>query len=174
LDQSPESSQETFTQKVNMKVKPSKLEGKTVTRYTATQLAPIITSEHLDNCIEFQNRLRQIITVVLGDEDRELVSQLTDASKNIIVSVSQLREILAFALSSTSEDFSVEYGNIMVNVPEVERGCWCSKKKYAIQPVDSIKLQLDGKIQDIRYTQRELFDTLASEYRISTSKVLVI
>lgn len=172
--ESEPTSEEAFKQKVNLKVKPSQIRGKTVVRYATTQTTPTITAEELENNIDFQIRIRQILTEIITQEDRKLLSNLIDQTKKTIVSIEQLKEIFALALSSSSAEFYVTPDDIVITAQgNVDVGCTVCKKVIKIQPVQSIKLSTEGKLQDMQYTQRELFDSLASEYGISTSRVYI-
>lgn len=158
-----------FNTRVNVPVKAKVRSIPTSTeRFVMVSRQPIVTTEEIENNVEFQKKLIEILTKTLCMDDKRLLANLIDTSGKIIVSGQDFCELVALMLST--EDYQVRPSDINLTLQE-EYISTCLKVQVSpFKAITSIKINN----QDFYNVQNEAYNALSDIYKISLRTVYVV
>ena len=137
-------------------------------RFVMVSRQPIVTTEEIENNVEFQKKLIEILTKTLCMDDKRLLANLIDTSGKIIVSGQDFCELVALMLST--EDYQVRPSDINLTLQE-EYISTCLKVQVSpFKAITSIKINN----QDFYNVQNEAYNALSDIYKISLRCVYVV
>lgn len=158
-----------FNAKVNVPVKtkiraiPSSTE-----RYVMVSKQPIVTTEEIENNIEFHKKRADILTHALCLDDKKLMANLIDTTGKVIVSGQDFCELVALMLSS--DDVQVNPSDINLTLQEEVISTCLKVHVSPFKRITSIKINN----QDFHNIQNEAYNALTDIYKISVDTVYVI
>lgn len=158
-----------FNTKVSVPVKAKVRSVPTSTeRFVMVSRQPIVTTEEIENNVEFHKKLIEILTNTLCMDDKKLLANLIDTSGKIIVSGQDFCELVALMLST--EDYQVRPSDINLTLQE-EYISTCLKVQVSpLKAITSIKINN----QDFYNVQNEAYNALTDIYKISLRMVYVV
>lgn len=160
---------EEFNTKVNIPVK-AKLRSvpSSTERFVMVSRQPIVTSEEIDNNIEFHKKRAEVLTNALCLNNKKLIANLIDGSGKVIISAQEFCELVAIMLSN--EESQVNPSDISLTLQE-EITSSCLKVNISpFKGISSIKINN----QDFHNVQNEAYNTLTDVYKISVNTVYVV
>ena len=158
-----------FNSRVNVPVKakvrsiPSSTE-----RFVMVSRQPIVTTEEIENNLDFQKKLIDVLTHILCMDDKKLLANLIDTSGKIIVSGQDFCELIALVLST--EDFQVSPSDINLTLQEEYITSCLRVQVSPFKHITSIKINN----QDFYNVQNEAYNALSDIYKISMNTVYVV
>ena len=160
---------EEFNTKVNIPVKAKKRSLPSSTeRFVMVSRQPIVTSEEIENNIEFHKKRAEILTNTLCIDDKKLLANLIDRSGKVIIAAQEFCELVAVMLSN--EELQINPSDINLTLQE-EITASCLKVQISpFKQITSIKINN----QDFHNVQNEAYNTLTDTYKISVNTVYVV
>ena len=167
--QTKEVEQEEFNTKVNVPVKP-KLRSipSSTERFVMVSRQPIVTSEEIENNLEFHKRRAEILTSALCLDDKKLLVNLLDNSGKVIISGQEFCELVALMLSNEQSQLNPSDVNLTLQETYLT-----SCLKVEISPFKKI-VSIKINNQDFHNAQNEAYNMLTDTYKISTDTVYVV
>ena len=161
--------QEEFNTKVNIPVKPKVRSIPSSTeRFVMVSRQPIVTSEEIENNLEFHKRRAEILTSALCLDDKKLLVNLLDKSGKVIISGQEFCELVALMLSNEQNQLNPSDVNLTLQETYLTS---CLKVEVSpFKKVVSIKINN----QDFHNAQNEAYNMLTDTYKISTDTVYVV
>lgn len=148
--------------KGNDKVK----ENKSQSRYVVTSRQTVVTSDEIDVNIDFIKKLLKILTDMLINDDKKLLSNVLDQTNKIILTGSDLCELISSLLSTSNNikptDVCLTYKDNIIN------SCFRTKI-IPFKDITSIKINN----QDFQTVQNEAYNILSDVYNISLNRVYI-
>ena len=130
-------------------------------RYVVTSKIPVLTYEEIMNSILVHNKLNEILKEILINNDKQLICNILDTSKKIILTQSQLTDLLLTVLSCTGQNITKD--NIRIKYSEdIVSQCL----KTSISPFKNI-ISIKVFEQELSQTQPELYSAIAGAMKIS-------
>lgn len=146
----------------NVKVK----ENKSQSRYVVTSRQTVVTSDEIDVNIDFIKKLLKILTDMLINDDKKLLSNVLDQTNKIILTGSDLCELISSLLSTSNNikptDVCLTYKDNIIN------SCFRTKI-IPFKDITSIKINN----QDFQTVQNEAYNVLTDVYNISLNRVYI-
>ena len=159
---------EEFNTKVNIPVKSkSRSIPSSTERFVMVSRQPIVTSEEIENNIEFHKKRAEILTNTLCLNDKKLVANLIDRSGKVIISAQEFCELVAIMLSN--EESQVNPSDIGLTLQEEVLPSCLKVHISPFKQITSIKINN----QDFHNIQNEAYNTLTDIYKISVNTVYV-
>lgn len=155
---------EVFDPRVNISVRPKTRSVPSSTeRFLVVSRQPVITSEEIENNIDFLKKLNTILTNTLTCENRKLVANMIDSSGKVILTGQDLCEIIAEMLNIDAKQVNISYVE-----GQIESSCF----RIKILPFKEIlNIKIDN--QDFRSSQNEAYNVLTDTYKISLNTVYI-
>lgn len=159
---------EEFNTKVNIPVKAKLRPIPTSTeRFVMVSRQPIVTSEEIDNNIEFHKKRAEVLTNALCLDNKKLIANLIDGSGKVIISAQEFCELVAIMLSN--EESRVNPSDISLTLQEEITSSCLKVNVSPFKGISSIKINN----QDFYNVQNEAYNTLTDTYKISVTTVYV-
>lgn len=160
---------EEFNTKVNVPVK-AKLRSvpSSAERFVMVSRQPIVTSEEIDNNIEFHKKRAEVLTNALCLDNKKLIANLIDGSGKVIISAQEFCELVAIMLSN--EESRVNPSDISLTLQEEITSSCLKVDVSPFKGISSIKINN----QDFCNVQNEAYNTLTDTYKISVNTVYVV
>lgn len=154
-----------FDPRVNIAVRPKTRSVPSSTeRFLVVSRQPVITSEEIENNIDFLKKLNTILTDTLTCENRKLVANMIDSSGKVILTGQDLCEIIAEMLNIDAKQVNISYVE-----GQIESSCF----RIKILPFKEIlNIKIDN--QDFRSSQNEAYNVLTDTYKISLNTVYIL
>lgn len=127
----------------------------------------VITTEDVDKNISFLKKLNEILIHTLISDDVKLLTNLIDDSGKIILSGSDLCELISLMLSN--EKNSVAVNDIVINYKENFVTDCLKVKILPYKHISNIKI----KNKDFKNFQNEAYNILTDVYKISLRTVYI-
>lgn len=127
----------------------------------------VITTEDVDKNISFLKKLNEILTQTLISDDVKLLTNIIDDSGKIILSGSDLCELISLMLSK--ENNSVAVNDIAINYKENFVTDCLKVKILPYKHISNIKI----KNKDFKNFQNEAYNILTDVYKISLRTVYI-
>ena len=147
--------------KINFKGK-----QKSQSRYVVTSRQTVVTSDEIDVNIDFIKKLLKILTDMLINDDKKLLSNVLDQTNKIILTGSDLCELISTLLSTSNvikpTDVCLTYKDNIIN------SCFRTKI-IPFKDITSIKINN----QDFQTVQNEAYNVLTDVYNISLNRVYI-
>ena len=162
-------SEKDFEAKVNVPVNVRKRSLPTsAERFVMVSRQPIITTEEIENNIEFHKKRAEILTNALCMDDKKLLANLIDNSGKVIISAQEFCELVSIMLSN--DDYQVNASDIAITFQEeLITSCF----KVHVTPYKHITaIKINN--QDFHNVQNEAYNALTDKYKISVEQVYVI
>lgn len=158
----------TFNPKINLALAPkSRALPTSAERYIVVSRQPIITAEEIENNMEFMKTLNKILVNTLINNDKKLLANIIDGSGKIILSASDLCDLIAVMLST--EDFEVTNKQVSISYQEsFTSSCF----RLKISPFKSI-LTIKVDNQDLYNLQNEAYNVLTDKFMVSLDTVFI-
>ena len=122
----------------------------------------VITTDDVDKNISFLKKLNEILTQTLISDDIKLLTNLIDDSGKIILSGSDLCELISLMLNVAVNDIAINYKENFVTE--------CLKVKILpYKHISNIKI----KNKDFKNFQNEAYNILTDVYKISLRTVYI-
>lgn len=132
-----------------------------VNRYVVTSKIPVLTFEEIMNSVVVHNKINDILKEILINNDRQLICNILDTSKKIILTQEQLIDLLLTVLSLTGQ--SITKDNIRIKYSEdIVSQCL----KTSISPFKNI-ISIKVFEQELSQTQPEIYSALSGTFKIS-------
>ena len=133
----------------------------TQTRYFVTSRLPVLTQEEIVNSLVVHNKINDILKEILIDNDRQLICNILDTSKKIILTHSQLVDLLATVLSIsgmtvTKEDIKIKFSEDIIS----------QCLKTSVSPFKNI-ISIKAFEQELGQVQPDVYSALSSIFKIS-------
>lgn len=158
-----------FNTRVNVPVKAKVRAIPTSTeRFVMVSKQPIVTTEEIENNVDFHRKLIKIFTETLCMDDKKLLANLIDTSGKIIVSGRDFCELIALILST--EDHRVNPSDINLTLQEEYITSCLHVQVSPFKHIISIKIDN----QDFYTVQNEAYNALSDIYKISMNTVYVV
>lgn len=153
-----------FDPRVNVAVRPKTRSVPSSTeRFLVVSRQPVITSEEIENNIDFLKKLNTILTNTLTCENRKLVANMIDSSGKVILTGQDLCELIAEMLNIDAKQVNISYVE-----GQIESSCF----RIKIMPFKEIlNIKIDN--QDFRSSQNEAYNVLTDIYKISLNTVYI-
>ena len=140
--------------------------NKSQSRYVVTSRQTVVTSDEIDVNIDFIKKLLKILTDMFINDDKKLLSNVLDQTNKIILTGSDLCELISSLLSSSNvikpTDVCLTYKDNIIN------SCFRTKI-IPFKDITSIKINN----QDFQTVQNEAYNTLTDVYNISLNRVYI-
>lgn len=137
--------------------------SQTINRYVITSRIPVITQEEILNSITVYDLINEIFREILIDNDMQLISNILDQSKKIILSQDQLIRLLIGVLSINSSGTPVTKDDIKIKYSEdIISSCL----KTSVSPFKNI-ISIKVFEQELGQVQSEVYSVLSSRFGIS-------
>lgn len=137
--------------------------SQTINRYVITSRIPVITQEEILNSITVYDLINEIFREILIDNDMQLISNILDQSKKIILSQDQLIRLLMGVLSINSSGTPVTKDDIKIKYSEdIISSCL----KTSVSPFKNI-ISIKVFEQELGQVQSEVYSVLSSRFGIS-------
>ena len=134
-----------------------------INRYVITSRIPVITQEEILNSITVYDLINEIFREILIDNDMQLISNILDQSKKIILSQDQLIRLLMGVLSINSSGTPVTKDDIKIKYSEdIISSCL----KTSVSPFKNI-ISIKVFEQELGQVQSEVYSVLSSRFGIS-------
>lgn len=160
---------EEFNTKVSVPVKAKKRSLPSSTeRFVMVSRQPIVTTEEIENNVEFHKKRAEILTNTLCIDDKKLLANLIDRSGKIIISAQEFCELVALMLSS--DEIQVNPSDINLTLQEEYISSCLKVQVSPFKKIASIKINN----QDFHNVQNEAYNTLTDNYKISVDTVYVV
>lgn len=141
-------------------------ENKSQSRYVVTSRQTVVTSDEIDVNIDFIKKLLKILTDMLINDDKKLLSNVLDQTNKIILTGSDLCELISTLLSTSNNikptDVCLTYKDNIIN------SCFRTKI-IPFKDITSIKINN----QDFQTVQNEAYNVLTDVYNISLNRVYI-
>ena len=161
--------QEEFNTKVNVPVKPKvRAIPSSTERFVMVSRQPIVTSEEIENNLEFHKRRAEILTSALCLDDKKLLVNLLDKSGKVIISGQEFCELVALMLSN--EQNQLNPSDVHLTLQESYLTSCLKVEVSPFKKVVSIKINN----QDFHNAQNEAYNMLTDTYKISADTVYVV
>lgn len=138
-----------------------------VERYVMVSKQPIITAEHIYDNIEIYKKLVEILTSTLTSNDKKLIANIIDTTDKIILSASELCELIALTL--TTDEYEVKAADVIISYHDDIITSCC---KVHISPFKHI-LSIKINNQDFKTFQNEAYNVLTDIFKISLNTVYI-
>lgn len=138
-----------------------------VERYVMVSKQPIITAEHIHDNIEIYKKLVEILTSTLTSNDKKLIANIIDTTDKIILSASELCELIALTL--TTDEYEVKASDVIISYHDDIITSCC---KVHISPFKHI-LSIKINNQDFKTFQNEAYNVLTDTFKISLNTVYI-
>lgn len=130
-------------------------------RYYVTSKIPVLTQEEIVNSLVIHNKINEILKEILIDNDRQLICNILDTSKKIILSHDQLVDLLITVLQCsgttvTKDDIKIKFSEDIIS--------HCLKT--SVSPFKNI-ISIKVFEQELGQMQPEVYSALASTFKIS-------
>lgn len=139
---------------------------KSQSRYVVTSRQTVVTSDEIDVNIDFIKKLLKILTDMLINDDKKLLSNVLDQTNKIILTGSDLCELISTLLSTSNvikpTDVCLTYKDNIIN------SCFRTKI-IPFKDITSIKINN----QDFQTVQNEAYNVLTDVYNISLNRVYI-
>lgn len=168
-DRSSVMSDKDFETKVNVPVNVRKRSLPTsAERFVMVSRQPIITTEEIENNIEFHKKRAEILTNALCMDDKKLLANLIDNTGKVIISAQEFCELVSIMLSN--DDYQVNASDIAITFQEeLITSCF----KVHVTPYKRITaIKINN--QDFHNVQNEAYNALSDKYKISVEQVYVV
>ena len=168
-DRSSVMSDKDFETKVNVPVNVRKRSLPTsAERFVMVSRQPIITTEEIENNIEFHKKRAEVLTNALCMDDKKLLANLIDNTGKVIISAQEFCELVSIMLSN--DDYQVNASDIAITFQEeLITSCF----KVHVTPYKRITaIKINN--QDFHNVQNEAYNALSDKYRISVEQVYVV
>lgn len=140
--------------------------NKSQSRYVVTSRQTVVTADEIDVNIEFIKKLLKILTDMLINDDKKLLSNVLDQTNKIILTGSDLCELISTLLSSSNDikptDVCLTYKDNIIN------SCFRTKI-IPFKDITSIKINN----QDFQTVQNEAYNILTNVYNVSLNRVYI-
>ena len=149
--------------KVTYKVESSDIEvnNQPVNRYAVMSKIPVLTNDEIMNSIEVHLKVNDILKEILINNDKQLICNILDTSKKIILSQNQLLDLLLTVLKCA--DASITKDSIRIKYSE---DILSSCLKSSISPFKNI-VSIKVLEQELSQTQPEIYAVLSGTMKIS-------
>lgn len=158
-----------FDTKVNVPVNVRKRSLPTsAERFVMVSRQPVITTEEIENNIEFHKKRAEILTNALCMDDKKLLANLIDGSGKVIISAQDFCELVSIMLSN--DDYQLNASDISITFQEeLITSCF----KVHVTPYKRITaIKINN--QDFHNAQNEAYNALSDKYKISVEQVYVV
>ena len=152
------------TQQVNVSYSvPTTTPTVPVNRFVITSRIPVITTEEILTSITVHDLINEIFREILVDNDKQLITNILDQSKKIILTQDQLLRVLMCVLSINSAGTVVTKDDIKIKYSE---DILSSCLKTSVSPFKNI-ISIKVFEQELGQVQSEVYTTLSSRFKIS-------
>lgn len=133
------------------------------TRYVITSRIPTVTYEEITQSLTVANKIGEIFREILTENDKQLITNILDTSKKVILTKDQLISILVTVLSINSGGVAVTSDDVTIKYSEdVISSCL----KVSVSPFKNI-VSIKVFEQDLGQTQPDVYSALSSYFKIS-------
>lgn len=130
-------------------------------RYIVTSKIPVLSQEEIINSLIVHNKVNEILKEILIDNDRQLICNILDTSKKIILSYDQLIDLLLTVLNLTGATITKD--NIRIKFSEdIISQCL----KTSVSPFKNI-ISIKVFEQELGQMQPEVYSAISSTFKIS-------
>lgn len=151
------------TKGVQYTVESSDIEVKypSVNRYVMTSKIPVLSYDEIMNSIDVHLIVNNILQEILINNDKQLICNILDTSKKIILTQDQLLNLLLTVLKCTGEEITKD--NIRIKYSEdILSHCL----KTSISPFKNI-ISIKVFEQELSQTQPDIYSVISGTMRIS-------
>ena len=135
----------------------------TSVRYVITSRIPTVTYEEITQSLVVMNKIVETFREILTDNDKQLITNILDTSKKVILTKDQLISLLVTVLSInsggvevTSDDVTIKYSEDVIS----------SCLKISVSPFKNI-VSIKVFEQELGQVQPDIYSALASTFKIS-------
>lgn len=132
-------------------------------RYVVTSRIPVVTQEEILSSIAVHDLINEIFMEILVDNDKQLITNILDQSKKIILTHDQLVRVLTGILSINSSGTVVTTSDIRIKYSE---DILSSCLKTSVSPFKNI-ISIKVFEQELGQVQSEVYSVITSKFRIS-------
>ena len=133
------------------------------TRYVITSRIPSVTYEEITQSLVVVSKIIEIFHVILTENDMQLITNILDSSKKVILTKDQLIELLITVLSINSVCVEVSSDDITIKYSEdIISTCL----KVSVSPFKNI-VSIKVFEQELGQVQPDVYTALASTFKIS-------
>ena len=133
------------------------------TRYIITSRIPTVTYEEITQSLVVVSKIIDIFREVLTENDKQLIINILDSSKKVILTKDQLIDLLVTVLSINSGGVAVSWDDVTINYSEdILSTCL----KVSASPFKNIVL-IKVFEQELGQVQPGIYSALASTFKIS-------
>ena len=133
------------------------------TRYVITSRIPSVTYEEITQSLVVVSKIIEIFRKILTENDKQLITNILDSSKMVILTKDQLIELLTTVLNINSGGVEVSSDDITIKYSEdIISTCL----KISVSPFKNI-VSIKVFEQDLAQVQPDIYTALASTFKIS-------
>ena len=133
------------------------------TRYVITSRIPTVTYEEIAQSLVVRSKILEIFREILTENDKQLITNIFDSSKKVIITKDQLIELLVTVLSMNSGGVEVSSDDITIKYSEdILSTCL----KISVSPFKNI-VSIKVFEQEPAQVQPDIYTALASTFKIS-------
>ena len=133
------------------------------TRYVITYRIPTVTYEEITQSLVVMNKILEIFREILTENDKQLITNILDTSKKVILTKDQLIELLVTVLSIKSGEVVVTSDDVTIKYSEdILSTCL----KVSVSPFKNI-VSIKVFEQELGQVQPDIYTALASTFKIS-------
>ena len=133
------------------------------TRYVITSRIPTITYEEITQSLVVVSKIINIFREILTEYDKQLITNILDSPKKVILTKDQLIELLTTVLSINSVCVEVSSDDITIKYSEdILSTCL----KISVSPFKNI-VSIKVFEQELGQVQPDIYTALASTFKIS-------
>ena len=134
------------------------------TRYVITSRVPTTTYEEITHqSLVAMNKILEIFQVILTENDKQLITNILDTSKKVILTKDQLIELLVTILSINSGKVAVTSDDITI---KYSKDILSTCLKVSVSPFKNI-VSIKVFKQELGQVQPDIYSALASTFKIS-------
>ena len=133
------------------------------TRYVITSRIPTVTYEEITQSLVVMNKIVETFREILTDNDKQLITNILDTSKKVILTKDQLIALLVTVLSINSGGVAVTTDDVTIKYSEdILSTCL----KVSVSPFKNI-VSIKVFEQELGQVQPDIYSALASTFKIS-------
>ena len=133
------------------------------TKYVITPRIPTVTYEEIIQSLVVINKILEIFQEILTENDKQLITNILDSSKKVILTKDQLIELLVTVLSINSGGVEVSSDDITIKYSEY---ILSTNLKISVSPFKNI-VSIKVFEQELGQVQPDIYTALASTFKIS-------
>ena len=133
------------------------------TRYVITSRIPTITYEEITQSLVVVSKIIEIFREILTENDKQLITNILDSSKKVILTKDQLIELLVTVLSINSGGVEVSSDDVTIKYSENILSTCLKASVLPFKNIVSIKVFE----QELGQVQPDIYTALASTFKIS-------